>query len=375
MIKILIDPGHGAGRAHNRGGVCFNEGDNNYHFSIVLKKELETYEGVQVDLTRKTINDNPELHIRSQMGAGYDLFLSEHSNAVNGKVRGSEIWDSVEKPNKALAQALVDGISKAFGHTNRGVKYRVGQPGYNYYGVLRFNQAKSSMIVENGFHDNMADCTFFKNNHQLIAKVHGDAIAKHYNLKKKSKGNIVMPSRKNLIMREPTATIEDMRSWARSKKAHSTFINLAAIFYNISVRKGVNPIVTYAQSAKETGYMKFGGVIDITYNNPCGMKTSQGGGNKDPNAHHKFKSWDEGIQAQVDHLALYAGIVTPNSPDPRHFPYLANKPIKYVEELSGKWAGSKTYGQEIVKLMREIENIEKTPYELAMERWKGWRMW
>ena len=190
MIKILIDSGHGAGRQHNRGGICFNEGDNNFHYSAILKRELEKYEGVKVDLVRKKITDNPSLAQRSAMGKGYDLFLSQHSNAANGQARGSEVWDSVEKPNKVLAQAIVDATASCFNHNNRGVKYRAGQPGYNYYGVLRFNEAKSSMIIENGFHDNSLDCNFFKNNHQKIAEVQARTIAEHYKLKLKG-GNIV----------------------------------------------------------------------------------------------------------------------------------------------------------------------------------------
>lgn len=384
MLKILIDAGHGAGAAHNRGGVCFNEGDNNYHFSLVLKAELEKY-GVQVGLTRTNINQNPELHVRSKMGEGYDLFLSQHSNAAKGTARGTEVWDSVEKPNKVLAQALVDAISNVFGHNNRGVKYRVGQPGYNYYGVLRFNPAKSSMIIENGFHDNVADCNFFKNNHEAIAAAQAKVIAEHYGLRSKASKNTVPSSStgssfvsgwlgRTPIKGEPTATIQQMEAWAIAKKAHPTFIDLAPVFYGLSVEKGINPVLTYAQSAKETGYFKFGGVLNATFNNPCGMKTSKGGADKNPNAHQRFTSWREGIQAQVDHLMLYTGTVIPGTPDPRHFPYIAKSPINYVEQLSGKWAGSRTYGQEIVTMMKEIEQTNKESRSLK-DVWKGWKLW
>ena len=195
MIRVLIDQGHGEGKNFNRGGVCFNEGDNNFHYSAVLKSEIEMYEGVKVDLTRNKISDNPSLTARSNMGKGYDLFISEHSNAHDGIVRGSEVWDSVEKPNKALAQALVDVTANLFNHTNRGVKYKAGQPGYNWYSVLRFNGAKSAMIVENGFHDNPLDCAFFKNNHQKLAKAQAKVIADHYKLKRKDVIDVSKPSK------------------------------------------------------------------------------------------------------------------------------------------------------------------------------------
>lgn len=186
MLKIKLDAGHGQGE--NRGSVYGNEGDNTYNFSLVFKQELEKYEGVEVSLTRNKISDNPSLSQRSANGKGYDLFLSLHSNAADSKVRGSEIFDSVEKPNKQLANALCTVISKAFNHNNRGVKYKEGsKKGYNYYGVLRFNPAKSSMIVEYGFHTNEQDCKYFVNNYQKLAEVQANEIAYMYGLKKKNK--------------------------------------------------------------------------------------------------------------------------------------------------------------------------------------------
>lgn len=184
-IKILLAQGHGAGKDFNRGGLYFNEGDNNFLYSLVLKEELEKYEGVQVDLLRKKITDNPTLSQRSAMGQGYDLYLAIHSNAANNSnARGTEVWDSVERPNKALAKAICDATASLFNHHNRGARYKEGQKGYNWYGELRLNQAISAMIVENGFHTNYDDCLFFKNNHVQLAETQALVIAKYYNLKK-----------------------------------------------------------------------------------------------------------------------------------------------------------------------------------------------
>lgn len=185
MFKILLDPGHGPGKAYNRGGIHFNEGDNNFTYSLVLKRELEKLENVVVSLTR-TQNGNPSLSARSKMGTGYDLFLSIHSNAYNkASVSGTEILDSVERPNKAFATKLVKNISDLFNSPNRGVKYKTGQPGFNWYGVLRLNKAKSSMIIEHGFHTNPSDSLYFKSHHLKIATETTETIAKHYNLRRK----------------------------------------------------------------------------------------------------------------------------------------------------------------------------------------------
>lgn len=191
-MKILLDAGHGAGKAHNRGALCYNEGDNNYYYSLVLKQELEKYQGVKVDLTRNKITDNPTLAKRSAMGTGYDLFLSLHSNAFSLNVRGTEIFDSIERPNTSLARDLSKAISNTFNHNNRGVKYKEGQPRYNWYGVLRFNKAGSAMIIEHGFHTNPIDCRFFKDNHRSVARATTKVIAGHYGLK--LKGSTTKPN-------------------------------------------------------------------------------------------------------------------------------------------------------------------------------------
>jgi N-acetylmuramoyl-L-alanine amidase len=147
-------------------------------------------------------------------------------------------------------------------------------------------------------------------------------------------------------------------TWARNKKATETFISLAEKYWSLAEKRGnVDPAVAYAQAAKETGFGKFGGVIDETYNNPCGLKTTQGGADGDPAAHMRFKDWEEGITAHLDHLALYAGVEgypRIDTPDPRHFPFIKGKGYS-VEALGGAWAPSSTYGEEIVKMVKEMK--------------------
>jgi hypothetical protein len=203
-MKFLIDAGHTEGI--NK-GVCFYEGDNNYYFSIELKKELESY-GSQADLTRYNLRDNPTLNQRMNMNDGYDLYLSIHSNgASDPSVGGTEIFDSVTRPNNKLAEELCESISIFFDHNNRGVKYKKRTDGNNFWSALRGN-AKSSMLLEFGFHTNPEDCNIFLKNHTELAKLCASVITKHYNLKKEevkmrvlrygSKGDDVKALQRNL---------------------------------------------------------------------------------------------------------------------------------------------------------------------------------
>ena len=161
------------------------------------------------------------------------------------------------------------------------------------------------------------------------------------------------------IISDTEVTAKEARKWAKSKGATETFIDLADLYFDYSEDHGnVNPAIAYVQAAKETGYGKFGGVIDESYHNPCGLKTAEGGGNYDPNAHQKFNDWDEGVQAHLDHLALYAGAKgypRSDSYDPRHFRTIKGKATT-VNALGGNWAPSATYGEEVNALYKDLLN-------------------
>jgi len=59
-IRILLDPGHGAGRAHNRGFVGGdNEGDANFNYCFGHLKPALERKGFIVGMTRKKITDDP----------------------------------------------------------------------------------------------------------------------------------------------------------------------------------------------------------------------------------------------------------------------------------------------------------------------------
>ena len=152
-------------------------------------------------------------------------------------------------------------------------------------------------------------------------------------------------------------TAKQAGQWAKSKGATDTFVELADLYWKYAPEHGnVNPAIAYVQAAKETGYGRFGGVLDESYKNPCGMKTVIGGSDTDPNAHQRFNTWDEGVQAHLDHLALYAGAAGyPRSTtyDPRHFVTIKGTVVT-VNALGGKWAPSLTYGEEINKSYNDL---------------------
>lgn len=192
-IKILLDAGHGAGKKSNRGFVqvdnythC-NEGDCNYLYCTeYLKPELEKY-GIEVGLTREKIEDDPSLVARGQMGKGYDLLISCHTNAFNGKATGVEVWDSTNPKEsiKPLCDLICKNVADTLKIANRGTKYRKNRQGQNWYGILRNGQGKHNLIIEHCFHDNIDDARKYRTNLEGTARAVAKAIADYYKLEPK----------------------------------------------------------------------------------------------------------------------------------------------------------------------------------------------
>jgi hypothetical protein len=356
-VKITLDAGHGPDTAGKRSpDGSLREFKFNSRVADIVKENLLKYEDVQIRFAHVSNRDVP-LGERTDGANTWksDLYFSIHANAYgNGwnDAQGIETYAYTSKPKEAmiLAAEVQNGLIRETGRPNRGVKTKDLH-------VLRETHM-TAVLIECGFMTNKEECELLKSEEyrQKCAKACENGIVKVYKLKLKQK------TEETPIIGKPTATIEQAQAWAKSRGATQTFIDLAPLFWEIApTRGGVNPVVAYAQSAKETGFGKFGGVINESYNNPCGMKNTGGGGNYDPNAHKKFKTWREGITAHCDHLALYAGSAgypKEGTPDPRHFPFIKGT-APTVEMLSGKWAPSPTYGESIVN--QYIRPLEETP--------------
>ena len=159
------------------------------------------------------------------------------------------------------------------------------------------------------------------------------------------------------IISNSQVTAKQAKKWAKSKGATQTFIDLADLYFEYCSDHGdVNPAIAYVQSAKETNYGNFGGLLNESYHNPCGLKIAAGNSDTDKGSHEKFNTWNEGVQAHLDHLALYAGAdgyPKSDSYDQRQFKTIKGKVIT-VNSLGGNWAPSSTYGEEINKLYKDL---------------------
>ena len=192
------------------------------------------------------------------------------------------------------------------------------------------------------------------------------------------------------ILGKPTVTPEQCKTWLKGiKTANKLAHENLPVLWKHAIANGIAPEVLIAQAMVETGYFNFGGAVKASYHNTCGLKTTKGGSNSSSSAHMKFKSWDEGIQAHADHLALYAGAkrfpkYSPNcasdlnteyrrhgtTPDPRHFSSLYGT-CKTVESLEGTWATSSGYANKILTIIKQIQNVNTGTSTTTKEKFKN----
>ena len=159
-----------------------------------------------------------------------------------------------------------------------------------------------------------------------------------------------------------TATRDQIYLWAQRKGMSEEGLGLIDIYFEICQKKGLNPVIQYAQMCHETGFLyKVSSMagLDASFHNPCGLKVTEGGDGFVAGSHKRFADWREGIEAHTDHTALYAGLAgypKADTPDPRHFPFLRGTAVM-LSDLSGKWAPSWYYHRKIYQMLQEIEAV------------------
>ncbi len=147
--------------------------------------------------------------------------------------------------------------------------------------------------------------------------------------------------------------------WAEKKGAAQRFIDIASLYWQFGSLTGIRPEVLYAQSAYETNYGRFTGLVSPAHNNWAGIKIANPEGDR-PEDHERFSTPEEGVRAHFNHIAAYVGIKALGEPHGRY--HVVNSldwagTVKTVEELSGKWAPSSTYHVRIVEMIKEMKEL------------------
>ena len=221
MIKICLDAGHYGKYNQSPCNKKYYESEAMWRLVEYLKEELLAYNGVHIITTRSSIDQNPALYNRGQRAKGYDLFISEHSNAVGSGVDNNVdyavVYRSYKNKNNSdglglrLAKAVADTMGTKQNPRTSTCKSEKGN--WEYYGVLRgADDAGCPLfyIVENSFHTNPISTTWLLDDSNLkkLAQAQAKAIADYYKLSK----NTTMPDKAIT----PESSKEDIK-WAQEK--------------------------------------------------------------------------------------------------------------------------------------------------------------
>lgn len=379
MVKILLDPGHGGGRAYNRGfkqvddlPYC-NEGDCNFIYARNhLKPALEAY-GFAVGMTKTNIAPDIPLKTRGAMGRGYDLLLSCHSNACGGGVRGVEVWDSTNPKEsvRTLGDRICSNIATALGIPNRGTKYRRNSVGSNYYGILRYGLARHNMIIEHAFHDNMADATIYRKNLQKTADAVARAVAEHF-----GKVKPTAPEQKAPVVLNEEKFVQSVAGCLKGKKLN------------------ILPSVTIAQAILESGWGR--SELATHAHNLFGIKASKDWSGKTYSKKTKeqkptgeiyeiiadFRAYNSFVESIMDHDAFF---VSTEWRRKNYAPVLSAKNYKdQAKALQAcGYATALDYGKQLIGLIERLglqqydKGVKKyvtrdiqTPSDWAKEAWE-----
>ena len=196
-----------------------------------------------------------------------------------------------------------------------------------------------------------------------------------------------LPPTANDIVGRSLATMQSAVNLAiRQRTPRPLASEVAPIYWELAPQLQIRPEVAFAQAMIETADFTFprcGTTVCADYCNPCGMRTKnlKAGQPETPNNHQRFPSWRVGVQAHLDHLALYVGrpgYPKPDNqtPDPRHFHNLFGKVTSLVNLgdwwVTGGASARPQYGdtirQRITMMQEHSDAVPPNPPPPASQR-------
>lgn len=191
-IKICLDAGHYGKYNQSPAVKTYYESDMNWKLHLKLKAELEKY-GIEVITTRKEQAKDMELQARGKTAKGCNLFLSIHSNAVDGKVHEDIDYPVAYVPingtGDKIGKRLAECVASVMG-TKQKAEYwsKKGSGNWDYYGVIygAVSVGVPGIILEHSFHTNTKATKWLMvdSNLDKLAKAEAEVIANYYGLNK-----------------------------------------------------------------------------------------------------------------------------------------------------------------------------------------------
>jgi len=133
-------------------------------------------------------------------------------------------------------------------------------------------------------------------------------------------------------------------------------VHFAQYYIVEAAAEGINSDVAFAQMCLETGYLRFGGLVQPDFHNYCGL-----GAMDAENPGCIFETEQLGVRAHIQHLQAYAThedqLLNNELIDPRYNWVHKTKYIETIEGLAGTWATDPNYAVKIENILSRMEEM------------------
>lgn len=362
MLDLMIDPGHGGKDPGAVGPTGVKEKNSTLDLALRVGSLLTT-QGAKTGYTRTTdvfVDLSERAAMANKAEARY--FLSIHINsAASATATGTETYAyAAGGQGEKLAKAVQSNLVAAIKLPDRGVKFA-------NVAVLRETKMPA-VLTEVCFICNPNEEARLKDDAFLEKAALGIAKGVASFLGIVWKDEVPRQSQEDLtpIMGKAQAHVSQMVSYAVTgnnspKLPFCSVEELAAIFLEEGEIEGVRGDVAWAQTMKETGFFKYGGIVLPEQNNYAGIGALNNNAQGDAAV---FETPRIGVRAQIQHLKAYASTepLKQACVDPRFGLVKRGAAAKYVEWLGYKdnpngagwaWPGA-GYGYDIVERLNAM---------------------
>ncbi len=227
VVKVMIDPGHYGYYNPSPVYSSYYESVMNWKLSNYLKTELEAL-GAHADITKTSLEDNPDLIPRGHMSKGYDLFISIHSNAASYYSIDKPValcyqdleWTDIDDTSREIGQLLADKVAEVMNTYQSGeifqrlsIEDRDGNGVWDdeWYGVLcgaRYVETPG-VLLEHSFHTNYRATVWLSSDANLkkMAKEEAMLIFDYFTNKKAEEATTTTTTSQETITETTTTTV------------------------------------------------------------------------------------------------------------------------------------------------------------------------
>ena len=139
-----------------------------------------------------------------------------------------------------------------------------------------------------------------------------------------------------------------------NQKTYEEMYNFACLYVEEAAAENINSDIAFAQMCLETGFLRFGGLVQPEWHNYCGLGAISA---EQPGC--IFETQQLGVRAHIQHIQAYA--TTEDIPlnnelvDPRYSWVHKTKFAVTIGDLARSWAADPEYAPKLDKILMRME--------------------